>query len=512
MRWIASVALAAVFTTVLPPASSVAAIAPTIVSLTFDDGNADQAAAAASMRTAGLAGTFYITDSWIGAPGYLTGAQLSEMNAAGHEIGGHTVTHPDLIDIDLAEASRQICNNRATLQGWGYRPVSFAYPFSDSNAAVAGALRSCGYATGRGLGDTRSPYSCSGCRRAETLPPADPTYLRAPDQVDSRWTLSQLKGQVTAAANNGGGWVILTFHHVCAPLGTATCQADQSISPVIFNQFVTWLAAYRANPVNQTTVKTVDQVVRQYQGSAYPPYVPAARFPAPAEAAPGVNALHNPSLETPNPLIGLPTCFQAGGWGANSPVFTAATPGATGATAQRLMVSAYRNGDAKLLPTLDLGACSPTVTPGRTYVLSTAARSTAVTQYALYYRDAHDLWFYWTSSPWIAPMPGWTIATYETPPVPSAAVAISFGLALIANGELVTDDYGLTQSAAASSLQNRSDATVATTPLVTGPPGPTASKATRVAPVTTAPLVAKATGQTRGQQVVIGEPVKAVRR
>ena len=48
------------------------------------------------MKAHGLVGTFFITTSWIGSPSYLTQANLRTMAADGNEIGGHTVTHPDL--------------------------------------------------------------------------------------------------------------------------------------------------------------------------------------------------------------------------------------------------------------------------------------------------------------------------------------------------------------------------------------------------------------------------------
>ena len=115
-----------------------------------------------------------------------------------------------------------------------------------------------------------------------------------------------------------------------------------------------------------------------------------------------------------------------------------------------LNVSGYQSGDAKLLPIFDLGGCSPSVTPGQTYNLGTWYESTGITQFALYYRDSSGAWYYWTSSPWFAPASGWTQATFQTPPAPANATGMSFGLALIANGSLTTDDYSMASTAAAS--------------------------------------------------------------
>lgn len=428
-----------------PDPAYAATTAATVVSLTFDDSNADQLPAEQTLKSNGLPATFYTTDGWVGAPGYLTRADLSTINADGNEIAGHTVTHPDLIDINSGEAQRQICDNRATLDSWGFKPVSFAYPFADANPAVEALAKGCGYNTARGLGDVVSPGNCSGCLYAEKSPPANPEYLKAPDQVNSSWTLAQMKRQVTNAVTRGGGWVILTFHHVCSPItsGSGSCPADQSTTPAIFNAFASWLAGYARNKANNTTVKTIDQQVRSYLGSAYPAYVTPQAVPNPAPAAVGVNALSNPSLENTDPKTGFPTCFQPGGWGSNTAAWTASTPGRTGIGAEQLAVSGYSSGDAKLLPTLDLGTCSPSVVPGKTYDLSTWYQATGTTQFALYYRDKTGAWFYWTSSPWFNTASAWTQATFTTPAVPANAVAMTFGLALISNGTLTTDDYSL---------------------------------------------------------------------
>ena len=132
-------------------------------------------------------------------------------------------------------------------------------------------------------------------------------------------------------------------------------------------------------------------------------------------------------------------------------------------------MTGYSSGDAKLLPTLDLGTCSPTVVPGKTYNLSTWYQSTGITQFALYYRDSTGAWYYWTSSPWVATATAWTQATFTTPAVPANAVGMTFGLGLIANGTLTTDDYSLVIPASGgsgSAAVRAATAQTATGPLV----------------------------------------------
>jgi peptidoglycan/xylan/chitin deacetylase (PgdA/CDA1 family) len=432
----------------------------TTVSLTFDDSNADQLPAEQTMVSRGLHGTFYTVSGWVNSPGYLTLANLQKIAADGNEIAGHTIQHQDLPTLAPAEQQREICNDRWNLVNWGFKPTDFAYPFADADTTETLA-KACGYKSARGLGDVVSPGDCTGCVYAETTPPPDPYYLRAPDEVDSSWTLAQMEAEVTNAETHRGGWVILTFHHICTDIGNADCPADLSTTPTIYNAFVTWLAAQQSATLS---VKTVQQVI----GGAYtaPTYIAP-----PAPAAVGVNALTNPSLETPNATTGFPQCYQAGGWGTNTVAWANSSNAHTGTVAENLTVTNYSSGDAKLLPTLDLGACTPTVVPGQTYNLGVWYESTGTTQFALYYRTTNGAWAYWTSSPWFATASTWTQATFTTPAVPAGANGVSFGLALIANGSLTTDDYSFINPGTAPATMATSATllgVMATTPVALG--------------------------------------------
>jgi hypothetical protein len=58
---------------------------------------------------------------------------------------------------------------------------------------------------------------------------------------------------VTNVENEGGGWVIFVFHHVCD-------GCDQySVTPDTLNKFAAWLGSQQAN--NGLIIKTVGEVV-----------------------------------------------------------------------------------------------------------------------------------------------------------------------------------------------------------------------------------------------------------
>jgi len=71
---------------------AVAPAAPlTVVTIQFDDGNADVIQWAASLNTHGFPATFYVNSGSIGTGGHLTWAQLTTLSQAGNEIASHTV-------------------------------------------------------------------------------------------------------------------------------------------------------------------------------------------------------------------------------------------------------------------------------------------------------------------------------------------------------------------------------------------------------------------------------------
>ncbi|MDJ0336179.1 polysaccharide deacetylase family protein [Salinibacterium sp. G-O1] len=399
------------------------------MSLTFDDGNADQLAGATIMNNNGIRGTFYVASGNIGVPGFLTQADLLWLAGSGQEIAGHTVTHADLPSLPLDEAKRQVCNDRVTLANWGFPTRSFAYPFAESTPAIEAVVAECGYNSARMLGDIKSRFGCSSCAYAESTPPSNPFYTKALDQSEITWTLQDYKDAVTNAETTGG-WVQFTFHNVCS-----TSCGQLAVSQSVFSEFAAWLAPRSA------TMNTVTMPVGDVIGGAVKPLVNGP-------VGSPVTEVQNPGLETPG-ANGQPQCWFQGGYGDNVPVFSTVSPGHTGSVANKITMTSYVSGDAKLLPTFDLGSCAPGASEGSTYSLGTWYTSTVVTQYAVYLRTGTGSWQYWTSSPWFAAASAWTLAEWTTPPIPAGYTGISFGLSIFSNGELVTDDYSITEGVAA---------------------------------------------------------------
>lgn len=239
----------------------------TTVSLTFDDGAADNYQLKDMLAARGMNATFYVNTGRTGTSGWLTWTQLGALQAAGNEIGGHTVSHPaNLTALTPAQQVAEVCNDRAALTSHGLTATSFAYPHSLRDAATEAVVAGCGYTSGRTVGGLQ----CDSCTYAETKPPQNVFNVQTADEVLSGTSLASLQRYVTTVEDLGGGWVPLVFHRVCA-----TPCGSYGYSPATLASFLDWLAARR-------TAGTVVRTMREVVGG---PVTPPPDTVAPATTA-----------------------------------------------------------------------------------------------------------------------------------------------------------------------------------------------------------------------------------
>jgi peptidoglycan/xylan/chitin deacetylase (PgdA/CDA1 family) len=234
-----------------------AAASPTVVTIQFDDGNADAYLALAMLNAHGMHATFYINSGFTGDSTHMSWAQLQDLFAAGNDIGGHTLTHVNLKHMKTADAQYQVCQDRNNLLSHGFQPTAFAYPFGSFDSGTEQVVAYCSYNSGRGVSgvnDTRV--------FAETIPPLDPYATQTPPNPKQGTTVATIEGYVTAAEQHGGGWVQLVFHHICNG-----CDA-YSITQTDFQALLDWL---QPRATTGTVVETTAQVI----GGPLKPPVPA---------------------------------------------------------------------------------------------------------------------------------------------------------------------------------------------------------------------------------------------
>lgn len=118
------------------------------VALSFDGGYASQYVAAQILHANGQHATFYILnmflnseDSANGETG-ITSANIVEMEAMGHEIGSHSMTHPNFTSLSEAQMIAEIEGSIAALKVAGIKNIGgFAYPIGLYNDATDAVTR-----------------------------------------------------------------------------------------------------------------------------------------------------------------------------------------------------------------------------------------------------------------------------------------------------------------------------------------------------------------------------------
>lgn len=82
------------------------------VVITFDDGYEDHYTDAwPILKNAGMIGTFFVVKNFTGKSGYLTQDQIREMRVGGMEIGGHSTSHKNLMNLSYEAAAKDIAQS-----------------------------------------------------------------------------------------------------------------------------------------------------------------------------------------------------------------------------------------------------------------------------------------------------------------------------------------------------------------------------------------------------------------
>jgi peptidoglycan/xylan/chitin deacetylase (PgdA/CDA1 family) len=115
---------------------------PQPIVITLDDGFTSQWEAGQALSRRGMVGTFFITT---GQP-HLADWQIRALADAGHEIGAHTFSHPDLTTLSDSQLAWELSTVRAELQAASGQPVDFfAYPYGAYDNRVIAATQAAGY-------------------------------------------------------------------------------------------------------------------------------------------------------------------------------------------------------------------------------------------------------------------------------------------------------------------------------------------------------------------------------
>jgi len=143
----------------------------------------------------------------------------------------------------------------------------------------------------------------------------------------------------------------------------------------------------------------------------------------------------NPSLEAGG---AVPTGWKVAAHG-NGTWRGSVVPGHTGRRAYAITVAGRTGvGDVKLLPE---DAVAPAVVPGKRYTLSLSYRSTTTRNAVTVFVHTAAGWEYWTDLAAAPASASWRKLSVATPPIPAGVDQISWGMSMVGNGTVSTDDY-----------------------------------------------------------------------
>jgi peptidoglycan/xylan/chitin deacetylase (PgdA/CDA1 family) len=222
-------------------------------SFTFDDALLSQYEHVFPILTSfGFKGSFYLNTDAVGDPipdWNLCGnwTQFIEIYNAGHEIGSHTVTHPDLSSLPIGNTttqhtvtyelyhSKQLIEQKIQASDPGYKCLTLAYPYEGVNKNVATVVKNY-YQAARGWGsDWPVDYSLPEIWNQNS----DPCWYNYPSQavvftnsnnsarsMASDFAKLPLFTNYVQTAINNGLWAVFQTHDV-VPFSAVVWTEDQ---------------------------------------------------------------------------------------------------------------------------------------------------------------------------------------------------------------------------------------------------------------------------------------------
>lgn len=207
-------------------------------------------------------GTLDIDDVNMGAYlDFMTPDQLHELQAQGHEIGGHTETHASLTALPLEQALKEMGGSRLDFLSGGLTPVvSFAYPLGESNAVIQGSILGAGYTSARG---TVPGFNGMDGNR----------FALASTMIMDGTTLEDIRQLINEAVADRS-WLILTFHQILST--DAVGRTLYTTTPERLEGIVNYLTT------NNVSVRTVAEVAALMDGGSM---IPAPTPPTTSSSA-----------------------------------------------------------------------------------------------------------------------------------------------------------------------------------------------------------------------------------
>lgn len=222
-----------------------------LISVTFDDGyETTYQAALPILQRRGIISTQYVLSGVEDNPLYLSWEQIKLIQTAGHEIGCHTISHPDLRTLDDQAVMQQLQGCKTTLEK-RFGPITdFASPYGSEDARTLSDIKKVFVSQRNTNGDSSNGVTDADVNTAAYFDPNNIIGMT----VKRNTTLLEFQQLINyTIANNG--WLVLTYH-----------QADEGLSkygqdPAELDQ---QMAVLQRAPVR---IVTVHQAITSWQAT-----------------------------------------------------------------------------------------------------------------------------------------------------------------------------------------------------------------------------------------------------
>ena len=181
-----------------------------LISVTFDDGpESIYTNALPILQKDGIHTTQYIISGTLEDHNYMSVAQIKSMQANGHEVASHTITHPDLTSLTDQELTHELLGSKQTLtKDFGPNIVDFTSPYGSYNAHTLQMIGKYYRSQKNSEGDP----AANELEAINTKAKFDPMNITS-YSVRQTTTSADIKKLLEAARENNG-WLVLTYHQI----------------------------------------------------------------------------------------------------------------------------------------------------------------------------------------------------------------------------------------------------------------------------------------------------------
>lgn len=197
-----------------------------IISITFDDGwESVYTDALPILQQDGIPTTQFIIAGEFNDPGYMSYDQVKSLHSLGHEIGSHTMSHPDLTKINDTQLTHELADSRATLEAIQPDVKDFAIPYGSVNAKSLAYIKIY-YRSARGSDGSKTFNIRQDLNTKDNF---DRYNINA-FSVTRNTSLATLRSYIDYTIAHKG-WLVLAYHQI-----NSDSQDDYGVSREAFKQ------------------------------------------------------------------------------------------------------------------------------------------------------------------------------------------------------------------------------------------------------------------------------------